>query len=76
MKDVSSFVNEVLFLEMRIFNEFLQKHGMQPSKANRLFENNGLWKFIEDNYDVLQMNGDEYVLDDVEYILRKKGVLA
>lgn len=37
-----------------------------------MFEHYGIWKYLEECYDVLHMNGDEYVMNDIETILRKK----
>ena len=69
-------LNEVLFMEVRLFSEYLRKFKMKPKDANRVFEKYGIWKYIEDCYDMLHMNGDEYILNDIEYILRKKGALT
>ena len=66
-------LNEVLFMEARVFAEYLQKFKIKPKDANLVFEKYGIWKYIEECYDTLHMNGDEYVLNDIEYILRKRG---
>ena len=68
-------LDEVLFMEMRVFIEFLHRFSMKPKDANYIFEKHGIWNYIEDCYDVLHMNGDEYVLNDVVMILQKKGAL-
>lgn len=68
-------LNEVLFMEARLFSEYLRRFKMKPKDANRVFEKYGIWKYIEDCYDILHMNGDEYILNDIEYILRKKGAM-
>ena len=68
-------LNEVLFMEARIFSEFMTKFRFKPKTANRIFNDFGIWKYIEDSYDVLHTNGDEYVLNDIEYILRRRGAL-
>ena len=69
-------LNEVLFMEARLFSEYLRRFNMKPKDANRVFEKYGIWKYIEDCYDMLHMNGDEYILNDIEYILRKRGALV
>ncbi|MBO4415133.1 MAG: DUF3791 domain-containing protein [Lachnospiraceae bacterium] len=69
-------IDEVLFLEARVFNEFLRKHNMKPKEANQLFEKYGIWNYLEECYDILHMNGDEYILYDVELILERKGGFA
>ncbi|MBQ9007757.1 MAG: DUF3791 domain-containing protein [Clostridia bacterium] len=69
-------LNEVLFLEARIFAEFVRKFNIKPKEANRVFEKYGIWTYIEECYDTLHMNGDDYILNDVEHILQRKGALA
>ncbi len=69
-------LDEVLFMEARVFAEYLRKYKMKPKEANRIFEKYGIWKYLEECYDTLHMNGDEYILNDIEYILRRNGVTA
>ena len=69
-------MDEVLFMEARLFSAFLQKHGMKPKDANIMFEHYGIWNYIEECYAVLHMNGDEYILNDIETILQRKGAYA
>jgi len=66
-------LDEVLFMEARLFAEYLKKFNIKPKDANRIFESYGIWKYIEECYDVLHMNGDEYILNDIEFIIRRKG---
>ena len=66
-------VNEILFMEARVFSDFVRKFNLKPADANRLFENYGIWKYIEECYDVLHMNCDEYILNGIVRILQKKG---
>ena len=69
-------IDEVLFMEARVFSDFLRKFNMKPRDASRLFEDNGIWSYIEGCYDVLHMSSDECVLNDIEYILQRRGALA
>ena len=62
-------LDEVLFMEARLFAEYLKKFNIKPKDANRIFESYGIWKYIEECYDVLHMNGDEYILNDIEFII-------
>ena len=66
-------LNEVLFMEARLFAEYLKKYNKKPREANQRLEKYGIWKYIEECYDILHMNGDEYILNDIEYILLRKG---
>lgn len=69
-------VDEVLFMEARVFSEFLRRFKVSPKEANHMFENYGIWKYIEQCYDVLHMNGDEYILNDIAHILDRKGAFV
>jgi len=66
-------IDEVLYMEARVFIEFLRKFKMKAKEANRIFESYGIWKYIEECYDLLHMSGDEYVLNDIVKILKYKG---
>ncbi len=69
-------LDEVLFMETRLFSEFLLRFSMKPKDANRIFEQYGIWNYIEQCYDVLHMSGDEYILNDIVLILKRKGAFA
>lgn len=66
-------IDEILYMEARVFMEFLKKFNMKAKEANQIFENYGIWKYIEDCYDLLHVSGDEYVLNDIVKILNNKG---
>ena len=66
-------INEVLFMETRLFRAFCEKFKMPASSVNRIFNSYGIWDYIESCYDVLHMNGDEYILNDILSILKAKG---
>ena len=68
-------LDEVTYMEVRIFREFLGRSEMKASEAYSLFEKNDIWGYIESCYEVLHMNGDEYVLNDVQQILARNGAL-
>ena len=65
--------DEILYMEVRVFREFLKKYKMKAPEAYRLFEENDIWGYIESCYETLHMSGDEYVLADVQQILKKNG---
>ncbi len=68
-------LDEVLYMEVRIFREFLQRFKMKASDAYRVFEENEIWSYIESCYDTLHMSGDECVMDDIQRILKRNGAL-
>lgn len=67
-------INEVLFMEARIFSDYCNLKHLSATKANAIFNKCGIWDYIEACYDTLHMNGDNCVLNDIEEIIAKKGV--
>ena len=67
-------IDEILFMETRVFREFCKRYKMTPKKVNDMFNLNKIWEYIESCYDLLHTTGDEYVLEDIINILRNKGV--
>lgn len=67
-------LNELIFFEARIFRMFCEKLQVSPVDANKLFEKYGIWKYIEDTYDMLKLNGDECAVNDIGEILKVKGI--
>lgn len=67
-------IDEVLFMETRVFSEFCKRKKISAKTANNLFNTCKIWEYIEKCYDILHLNGDENVLNDVDVILAKQGV--
>lgn len=67
-------LNELIFFEARIFRMFCEKLQVSPVDANKLFEKYGIWKYIEDTYDMLKLNGDECAVNDIWEIFKVKGI--
>lgn len=53
---------------------FCENLQVSPVDANKLFEKYGIWKYIEDTYDMLHLSSDEYALKNILEILRVNGV--
>lgn len=68
-------INEILFMETRIFREFCNKHDLSSKDGNKLFSIHKIWNYIESCYDILHTNGDEYILNDIENQLRCQGAI-
>ena len=69
-------INEILFMETRIFREFCRRNDVSAEKGNEIFNAHRIWHYIESCYDILHMNGDEYIVNDIENILKKQGALV
>ncbi len=68
-------INEIIFMETRIFREFCKKNHISAEQGNRLFNTHKIWHYIESCYEMLHMNGDEYIVDDIENILKAQGTV-
>ena len=66
-------IDEVLYMEARLFSAFRQRYDISPTKANRLFEDYHIWDYIEECYGALHTSGDEYILDDIVSMLETQG---
>ena len=69
-------MNESLYMELRLLGLFRSKYKMESIKVNKLFKDYDIYKYIEECYDTLHMNGDEYILNDICEILKSKGAIA
>jgi hypothetical protein len=69
-------LDEVLFMQLRLFRMFIQKTGMTSSDANALWKTHGVWSFISEFYDMFHTEGDEAVYDNVLEYLHAKEVLV
>jgi predicted glycosyltransferase len=62
-------LDEVLFMQLRLFRMFIQRTGMTSSDANALWKAHDVWSFISEFYDMFHTEGDEAVYDNVlEYL--------
>lgn len=68
-------IDEILYMETRVFSDFCKSKNISAREANRLFNLCDIWKYIETCYDSLHLSGDDSVMADVEMIMRKRGAL-
>lgn len=67
-------LNELIFFEVRIFRMFYEKLQVSSADTNKLFETYGVWKYIEDTYDMLSLSSDECALKDILVMLKVNGI--
>jgi hypothetical protein len=58
-----------------VFRKAQRKWNISPSQCAQLFRKYDLFGFISECYDLLHVSSYERVLDDIEDILRRKGVV-
>ena len=67
-------LNELIFFEVRIFRMFYEKLQASSADTNKLFETYGVWKYIEDTYDMLSLSSDECAVKDILVMLKVNGI--
>lgn len=67
-------LNELIFFEVRIFRTFCEKLQVSSADTNKLFETYGVWKYIEDTYDMLRLSSDECAVKDILVMLKVNGI--
>lgn len=67
-------LNELIFFEVRIFRMFYEKLQVSSTDTNKLFETYGVWKYIEDTYDMLSLSSDECAVKDILVMLKVNGI--
>ena len=68
-------LNEVLFMQTRLFSLFCEKNKIEPKEADLLFKKYGIWNYIENCYDSLHLEGDDSIYTDIINILHSNNVV-
>ncbi|MBQ6479843.1 MAG: DUF3791 domain-containing protein [Anaerolineaceae bacterium] len=68
-------INEILYMEIRIFREFCNRYHLSSESANNIFKKYKIWNYIESCYELLHINGDDYIMNDIEKLLEKQSVI-
>ena len=67
-------LDEIIFLEARVFRKFCEQVKVSPIEANKLFDRYGIWEYMEDAYDMLHLSSDECTIEDIIEILKVNSV--
>ena len=67
-------LDELLLFEMRVFKMFCDIAKLSASEGNRIFDSYGIWKYIEDTYEMMHLNGDESALMNIFKVLQLKDI--
>ena len=67
-------LDELLLFEMRVFKMFCDIAKLSDSEGNRIFDSYGIWKYIEDTYEMMHLNGDESCLMNIFKVLQLKDI--
>ena len=66
---------QILYMGARIVRLASEQWGRSIPEVNRLFRENGVYRYIHDYWGIFHVEGDEAVLDDISEHLRQKGVV-
>ena len=53
---------------------FCDMANVSASEGNKLFDSYGIWKYIEDTYEMMHLNGDESFLINIFKVLQLKDI--
>lgn len=67
-------LDEVLYMQIRLFRLFRERTGLSAQRSNDVFNAGGVWDFISSCYEYLHLGGDDAALDDVFSRLAHQGV--
>lgn len=67
-------LDEVVFMQVRLFRQFQDRTGLGVSAANEIWDANDIWGFIRRCYGSLHLGSDDLALDDVFAKLSHQGV--
>lgn len=62
-------INEILYMETRIFSEYCEVMHIPAKEANRLFNLYHVWEYIESCYETLHLSGDECIIEDIQALI-------
>ena len=68
-------VNQVLFLQIEIVNEYIKKYNISIDEFNKLDDKYAIIEFIEDGYEPFHLTGNEGKLEVIDaYIKEQRAV--
>ena len=68
-------VNQVLFLQIEIVNEYMKRCNITLNEFNELDDKYAILEFIEDGYEPFHLTGNEGILEEIhEYIKEQKAI--
>ena len=63
-------------LSFKLFciEKYADYKSMPSNEAYKLFEQNGILKMLDDDYDILHGHGFDYILHDIDQIIESGGL--
>lgn len=66
--------SQIVFMQVRLLRLAAEKWNISVQRANELFDKYGILQYIEDCFGIFHTEGDYAVFDDIQMLLRNKGV--
>jgi len=68
-------INQVLFLQIEIANEYMKRYNMSLDEFNKLDDKYAILEFIEDGYEPFHLTGNEGILEEIhEFINEQRAI--
>jgi len=68
-------VNQILFLQIEIANEYMRRYNMSLDEFTELDDKYAILEFIEDGYEPFHLTGNEGILEEIhEYINEQRAI--
>ena len=68
-------VNQVLFLQIEIVNEYMKRYNISIDEFNELDDKYAILEFIEDGYEPFHLTGNDGIFEEIdEYIKEQRAV--
>lgn len=65
---------QILYMQIRLVRLAGKEWALDFDEVNRIFTENGVYKYIEDLWELFHIEGDRAVLEDIGEYLTNKGV--
>lgn len=65
---------QIIYMQTRLVRLAADVWNVSVDEANRIFTDNGIYKYISDYWDIFHVESDMAVLDDITERLNKKKV--
>ena len=65
---------EITFMQTRLIRLASEEWQLSIDEAVDLFRKAGVFEYIENGYGIFHCEGDEAVLEDIEEMLKRRGI--
>jgi hypothetical protein len=65
-------INNILYLQAEVANEYMRRHGLTPQEFVELDKKFGVLRFLEIGYEPFHLTGTQGVIEEVEEYISKR----